>query len=139
MIHKFFTNQLPIKKLLLCGLVLLTSCSQSEFKKFSIDCDGNKTDFTNTNTLITKEKRSYIFDENFMKEKNCVIENKQVTCLKEYQSGPKTITRERIIYSLGNYSFSELIQVVGIDESKNLPMFIKSQTYQSSCPMKMIY
>ena len=119
-----------MKKLLLLSVFLLTSCSPSEIKNISLTCQGSTLDFSLTHVVITKENRQYEFDK-----KNCTVENKTVLCSKEYISGPKLITREKLIYNMGDYSLTELIQTIGIDETKNIPMYVKTVMFQSSCPM----
>ena len=124
-----------MKKLLLLSVFLLTSCSPGEIKNFSLNCSGTNSDFSSSNALITKENRQYEFDEKILKEKNCTIKDKTILCNKEYTSGPKLLTRERLIYNTGDYSLNELIQTIGIDETKNIPMYVKTVVFQSSCPM----
>jgi len=85
--------------------------------------------------VISKENRKYNFDEKILKEKNCSVNGTTILCNKEYISGPKLLTRERLIYNTGDYSLNEVIQTIGIDESKNLPMYVKTVIFQSSCPM----
>ena len=124
-----------MKKLLLLSVFLLTSCSPGEIKNFSLNCSGTTSDFSSSNAIITKENRQYEFDEKILKEKNCTIKDKTILCNKEYILGPKLLTRERLIYNTGDYSLNELVQTIGIDETKNIPMYVKTVVFQSSCPM----
>ena len=124
-----------MKKFLLLSIFLLTSCSRGELKNFSLNCSGSVSNFSSTNVVISKENRKYNFDEKILKEKNCSVNGTTILCSKEYISGPKLLTRERLIYNTGDYSLNEVIQTIGIDETKNLPMYVKTVIFQSSCPM----
>ena len=122
-------------KLLLPSLFLLTACSHSDMTNFSLNCQGVLTDYSPNKSSSVREGRQYEFDEKTLKEKNCAFNDKTIICIREYVSGPKLVTRERFIYNTSDYTLSELKQVIGYDETKNLPMYVSTLIYQSNCPM----
>ena len=124
-----------MKKSVILAIFLLAACSNGEMKNFALNCTGTVTDYDANGSFISKESRQYEFDEKLLKEKNCAINGTTILCTKEYISGPKLLTRNRFLYNTGDYSLNELTQTIGIDESKNLPMYVKTVIFQSTCPM----
>ena len=127
-----------MKKIFLVSLTLpsmLVSCGQTDMTNFSLNCQGNTTNYSSEHSVTSRESRKYKFDEKVFLERNCVLDQKTIICTREYISGPQLVSRERFLYNTSDYTLSELHQTIGFDALKKLPYYVKTEIFQSNCPM----
>jgi hypothetical protein len=84
---------------------------------------------------VSSAQRSYEINSGEMKGRNCSLQGNSFNCYKEVALSNSQREKLQFTYNTGDYSLSEVSVIIGIDQSTNGPIFVKTEMFRSTCPM----
>jgi hypothetical protein len=124
-----------MNKLLLLCIFLLSACTNDSETSYSLRCNGQLVQVVNSVTTVSNAQRSYEINSGEMKGRNCSLQGNSFNCYKEVALSNSQREKLQLTYNTGDYSLSEVSVIIGIDQSTNGPIFVKTEMFRSTCPM----
>jgi hypothetical protein len=120
---------------LLPALMLLVSCG-TDNSNFHADCNGKIITYSQGVQTVEKETRRYEFADNKLIGKECSFNNGIIFCYSEVAESDSR-SKEQLIFDKGNYTLTDIRTTIEADKSSEV-RFVKTEIYQSNCPITII-
>ena len=117
---------------LLPALMLLVSCG-TDNSNFHADCNGKIITYSQGVQTVEKETRRYEFTDNKLIGKECSLNKGIIFCYSEVAESDSR-SKEQLIFDKGNYTLTDIKTIIEANKSSGA-RFIKTEIYQSNCPM----
>ena len=117
---------------LLPALMLLVSCG-TDNSNFHADCNGKIITYSQGVQTVEKETRRYEFTDNKLIGRECSFNKGIIFCYSEVVESDSR-SKEQLIFDKGNYTLTDIKTIIEANKSSGA-RFIKTEIYQSNCPM----
>jgi hypothetical protein len=120
---------------LLLVIALLVSCG-SDNSNFRADCNGKIIAYSQGTQTVDKESRKYEFADNKLIGRECSLNKGIIFCYSEVAESDSR-SKEQLIFDKGNYTLTDIKTVIEANKSDGA-RFVKTEIYQSNCPITVI-
>ena len=120
---------------LLPAITLLVSCG-SDSSNFRADCNGKIITYSQGAQTVDKEIRRYEFTDNKLIGRDYSFNKGIIFCYSEVTESDSR-SKEQLIFDKGNYTLTDIKTTIEANKSIGV-RFIKTEIYQSNCPMTII-
>ena len=120
---------------LIPALMLLVSCG-TDNSNFRADCNGKMITYSQGVQTVEKETRRYEFADNKLIGKECSLNKGIIFCYSEVTESDFR-SKEQLIFDRNNYTLTDIKTTIEANKSNGV-RFVKTEIYQSNCPMTII-
>ena len=120
---------------LIPALMLLVSCG-TDNTTFRADCNGKMITYSQGVQTVEKETRRYEFADNNLIGRECSLDKGVIFCYSEV-AGSDSTSKEQLIFDRNNYTLTDIKTTIEANKSNGV-RFVKTEIYQSNCPMTII-
>ena len=115
--------------------MLLVSCG-TDNSNFHVDCNGKIIIYSQGVQTVEKETRRYEFADNKLIGKECSLNKGIIFCYSEVTESDSR-SKEQLIFDRNNYTLTDIKTTIEANKSNGV-RFVKTEIYQSNCPMTII-